>query len=127
MARLTPELRSILRWLRRTHPLARPIRVFFSAHFPNDELGVFEGGPEGLDWRKVPKFRIRLRPGLPAIELREVLLHEWAHGLTVLFQDSARSRLDHDSIYTYAYTDLIEEFKLSFPHLPLRDRGRPHP
>jgi len=121
MAAMSPGLKRLLRWLRRTHPLSLPVRVFFSPTLHPGDNGMLEGCPIGAKkWKDAVSFRIRLRPGLPQIELREVLLHEWAHGLTALDQDTANSQLDHDSIFTSTYTQLLEEYDLAFPQLPLR-------
>lgn len=118
MAALSPELQRILRWLRRHHPLEVPARVYLATRLPDDEHGVIEA--DRKPWRLNRWVRIKLRATLPPIELREVLLHEWAHGLTAIDQDDAKSRLDHDSIFTATYTGLVEEFELAFPELKLR-------
>ena len=118
MPTLGRELESILRWLRRTHPLPIPVRVYLTYRVPTDCNGMIEG--DELPWHRNKWLRIRLRAGIPQIELRETLLHEWAHGLTALHQDHANSQMDHDSIFTHAYTSLVEEFQVAFSYLPLR-------
>ena len=113
MARLTPELHQIIRWLRKYHPVVHPTLVVLSAKMDGDYLGLTE-----LRHEKV--LMIRLRPTLPAIELRETLLHEWAHCLSWLDQNIAKSQVDHDSVFSAAYQGLIEHFEEDFPWLSLR-------
>ena len=112
MPALDPELKSILRWLRKEHPLDKVVRVWISPKMPSDALGFFD---DVKGW-----YSIRIAPGMPLIEQREILLHEWAHGLTNAHQDMARSKMDHDSIFTHAYQDLVMAFEEAFPHLKLR-------
>lgn len=119
MAALSPELRTILRWLRRTHPLPLPTRVILTTRMPegsHDANGTFEELPH----EHPERFLIRLQWLGSALEMRETLLHEWAHGVAFVDQLVANSHGHHDTVFMGAYERLVEEFSLAFPHLPLR-------
>ncbi len=107
----TTELRSYLRWLRREWPAMGPVKVL--------QVG------SNKDWygwlhRRTHGFTLRLAAGMSDADVRETLLHEWAHILAYPKQDLTETEGEHDSLFCSTYIELETSFQGAFPNAKLR-------